>query len=184
MAYYTAVLFAHNWFAHRGTFTVTREVQTCGIREIVELLTHEGKIDRKHIDTILLLKNGKVSPEVVQVWSRKNGHFQTAEEKIMSDLALHVEKCMTEQEKKLFLDSFCTNNPHYRGAQVADILSVLYDTDSHIEVTDNVMYEAHREEIQKYPRGLFSMCVYVAIYTKLGPEWEAIQHLLQRFNKK
>lgn len=184
MAYYTAVLFAHNWFAHRGTYTISREVQTCGLRDIVELLTSEGKIDRKHIDTIVLLKNGKVSPEVVQVWSSKSGHFQTEEEKRMNDLALHIEVCMSPAEKKLFLDTFCANNPHYRGAHVSDILSMLYDTDSHIDKTDNVMYEAHRQEIEKYPRGLFSLCVFVAIYTKLGPEWEVIQHLLKRFNKK
>jgi hypothetical protein len=183
MGYYTAVLFAHNWFAHRGTITVTREVQTCDIQVITEQLTKEGKIDRRNIDSIVLLQNGKVSPQVIQVWSRREGHFYTIEEKAMADIALQVEHNMTQEERQLFLDTFCAQNPHYRGAHVADILSVLYDTDSHLDKTD-AMYEAHKSDIEKFPRGLYSMAVFVAIYCRMGTDWEIIRDLLPRFNRK
>lgn len=180
MAYYTAVLFAHNWFAHHGTFTVTREVQTSDLEAIVELLTKEGKVERKHIDTVILMKNGKYSPEVMTVWSSKTGQFRTEQEKEMADLALRIDRLMTAEERRVFLNTFCSNNPHYRGAHVADILETLYDTDSHVEKTD-AMYEAHKVEIDKYPRGLYSMSVFVAIYCQLGTDWEVIRDLLKRF---
>lgn len=183
MAYYTAVLFAHNWFLHRGTITVTREVHTSDIQVITEQLTKEGKIERRNIDSIVLLQNGKVVPQVVQVWSRREGHFHTPEEKVMMDMALQVEHSLTEEEKLTFLDTFCTQNPHYKGAHVSDILSVLYDTDSHLDKTD-AMYEAHKSDIDKYPKGLYSMTVFVAIYCRMGTDWEIIRDLLKRFNKK
>lgn len=179
MEYYTAVLFAHNWFANRGTLTVTREVQTCDLEAIIGLITKEGKIDRKHIDTILLMKNGKVSPEVVTVWSTKTGQFRTEEERAMTDLALHVDHLMTSEERKMFLNTFCSQNSHYRGSHVADILELLYDTNSHVDKTD-AMYEAHKEEIDKYPNGLYSMSIFVAIYCRLGTDWDVIQSLLKR----
>jgi hypothetical protein len=183
MPYYTAVLFAHNWVAQRGTFTTTREVQTDDLDAIVEIFTADGRITKKYIDTILLLKNGKISPEVIHVWSRKSGHFLTEQERHMSDQALHIDRCMSPEERKLFLDTFCRNNPHYRGAHVADVLSALYDSDSEVGELD-AMYKAHKAEIDKYPTGLYSMTVYVAIYTKVGTDWEVIRHLLQRFGKK
>ncbi len=71
MSRYTAVLFAHNWFAHHGTYTLTREVSTCDKNSVIESLLKESKIEKKNIDTIVLLKNGKASPEVVVVWSFK-----------------------------------------------------------------------------------------------------------------
>ncbi len=182
MGYYTAILFSHNWFAHRGTFTVTRQVQTDELGKITELLSKEGKLDRRHIDTIVLLQNGKVAPEVLHVWSYRDDHFLTPEEKLMRDIALQVERNMTEEEKQLFLNTFCSQNPHYRGAHVSDILSILQDTDSHIETTD-AMWEAHKADIEKYPRGLYAMVVYVAIYCKMGTDWEIIRDLLKRFNK-
>jgi hypothetical protein len=183
MGYYTAILFSHNWFAHRGTYTISREVNTADLGKITEALIGEKSIQRRHIDTIVLLQNGKRSPEVVQVWSRSNGHFMSEEERYMVDISLQVERNMTTEERKLFLENFCAQNPHYRGAQVSDILSILCDTDAHLEVTD-AMQEAHKEEVGKYPRGLYSMAVYVAIYCKMGTDWEIIRDLLQRFHKK
>ncbi len=182
MSHYTAVLFAHNWFAHHGTITISRQVQTCDIKAITELLLSEGKVGRRNIDTIVLLKNGRVSPEVLQVWSRSSGHFMTAEEKKMADMALQVEHNMTQEEREEFLKTFCSHNPHYRGAKVADILSVLYETDSHIDKTD-AMLEAHKTDIEKYPRGLYSMSVFVAIYCKMGTDWEVIRDLLKRLGR-
>jgi hypothetical protein len=182
MGYYTAVLFAHNWFAHRGTITISRQVQTCDIQAITDILLSEGKVGRRNIDTVVLLKNGKVSPEILQVWSRSNGHFITGEEKQMADMALQVENSMTQAERAEFLHNFCSHNPHYRGAKVADILSILNDTDSHLDKTD-AMQEAHKSEIEKYPRGLYSMSVFVAIYCKMGTDWEVIHSLLKRFKK-
>jgi len=100
-----------------------------------------------------------------------------------TDITLHIQKCMTKKEREAFLNIFCMNNPHYRGAQVADVLSILHDTDSHVDTTD-AMFEAHKEEILPYPVGLYSMCCYVAIYLCLGTEWNTIHSLMQRFNPK
>jgi hypothetical protein len=99
------------------------------------------------------------------------------------DLSIHIQRCMTKEEFKTFLDNFCRNNPHYRGAEVADVLTTLYDTDSHLEVTD-AMYEAHRQEIAPYSLGLYSMTCYVAIYLRQGTEWPTIHSLMERFNPK
>lgn len=183
MGYYTAVLFSHNWFANEGTYTITREVQTCDLKVIFEYLTSEGKVKKRQVDTILLLKNGKHSPEVVDVWSSKAGSFNELWRTAVSDISLHIQKNMTPDERKLFIINFCGHNPHYRGAHVADILEILYDTDSHVEKTD-AMYEAHKADIDQYQQGLYSMCVFVALYLGKGTEWETISGLMQRFNTK
>ncbi len=97
-------------------------------------------------------------------------------------LSLRIEQNMTPEEREVFLNTFCSHNPHYRGAHVSDILSILCDTDAHLDTTD-AMYEAHKGEISVYPRGLYPMTVYVAIYCKMGTDWEVIRDLLKRFNK-
>lgn len=98
-------------------------------------------------------------------------------------LSLHIDRAMTQAEREVFLETFCRSNPHYRGAHVADVLDVLYDTDSHVEKVD-AMYEAHLNDIKECPRGLYSMCVFVAIYCQLGTEWDTIKKLMKRFNPK
>lgn len=75
---------------------------------------------------------------------------------------LAVERAMTLEEREQFLARFVGINPHYDGAHVADILDILNDSDSHLDVTEPLL-EAHADEIGEDVQ-LASLCTLAAIY--------------------
>lgn len=86
---------------------------------------------------------------------------------------------MSADERKMFLDRFTKANPHLRGAHVADVLSMLHDSDSHLEVTEP-FYDGHPDAGQ-----LGSLCAIavVYIYGTAEPPDEWIEELLARVQK-
>lgn len=56
------------------------------------------------------------------------------------DAALAVANVLTAEERRRVLDAFTKTNPHWRGAEVADILAELDNADSHFHLTER-MYD-------------------------------------------
>jgi hypothetical protein len=52
------------------------------------------------------------------------------------DWSLAIQRALTDEETKAFLDRWASLNPHWRGAQVADVLEVLWDSDSHLDLVE------------------------------------------------
>lgn len=71
-----AILFAVDFGGSNETFTLSREVDTDDPIEVAKYMMKEAGItNEENVDTILLLRNGNSSPEVVHHWSAKNGDF-------------------------------------------------------------------------------------------------------------
>lgn len=81
---------------------------------------------------------------------------------IRSDTYLAVEAVLTDDEKERFLDLAYRANPHCRGAQIADLLDMMAETDCHLELTEPIC-ERHRD----WPRqklAVLDLCIFVAVY--------------------
>jgi len=50
--------------------------------------------------------------------------------------AAAIERAMTVTERRGFLDAVTSRNPRLDGAHVADVLSMLFDMDAHLDVTE------------------------------------------------
>jgi hypothetical protein len=74
-------------------------------------------------------------PECVALRQAQASHLRTKR-------VLAVEAALPE-ESAAALARFTTMNPHWRGAHWADVLDVLYDSDSNLDVTEPI-YEALR----------------------------------------
>ncbi len=72
---YTIVLFACDVDSGEA-LSLSRESDTADKAKVVKLMMKEaGLTDKDNLDTILVMKNGKRSPEVVKHWSARNGDF-------------------------------------------------------------------------------------------------------------
>lgn len=55
------------------------------------------------------------------------------------DAALAVERAMTDEQRQRFLQHFFAANPSWRGAQVADVLSEMDNTDANLTVVERLL---------------------------------------------
>jgi hypothetical protein len=81
-----------------------------------------------------------------------------------SDLLLVADHTLTPDERKLFLDRFTAVNRHYRGAHVADVLEVLYDTDAYCGHVEQFL-----EEHPEVPGPVGALALLCAILLYNGP---------------
>lgn len=97
----------------------------------------------------------------------------------MEEAHVIIERVLTEEEKKKFLDEFYKLNPHYRGAHVSDVLDELNDTDAHIAVIDD-FFTTHEAELGDV--FLTANAIRVCIYTHglAGVNWENVSKLVTR----
>ncbi len=47
-----------------------------------------------------------------------------------------IDQTLTDEERKMFLDTFIAANPSWKGALVADVLAMLVDSDARLDVTE------------------------------------------------
>lgn len=66
----------------------------------------------------------------------------------MSDNFLRIEAAMAADERAAFLRNFTGVNPHWQGAQVADVLAELDNTDANLDFVEP-MYEAHEGDTDR-----------------------------------
>lgn len=85
---------------------------------------------------------------------------------------------MSPDERKMFLDRFTEINPHWRGAHVADVLDVLADSDSHLEVVEG-FHEEHPVEMADGYGGFCTLAIIYA-YGDFNPPWEWVDKLLKK----
>ena len=99
-----------------------------------------------------------------------------------TDRDLAIDQAMTAAERTTFLAAFTLLNPHWRGAHVADVLQVLGESDSHLEVVEP-MYEAHEKEVSN-PRliGPATRAVYL-VHGPEGVTWERVRELIARVER-
>lgn len=99
---------------------------------------------------------------------------------MQEDKSLAVQDALTEDEQQKIVRGFVALNPHYQGAEVADILSELENADSHLDILEP-MWDAHAIDIGKYPQGLFSMAGLAAVYlADERPGWDEVKALMDR----
>lgn len=96
------------------------------------------------------------------------------------DVCLQAEHALTEQEKKDFLDAF----PSQRGAHVADLIDMLSETDSHLDVIEP-MYERNEEVIKTIGVQWFRPAVYACLHAHARTKeqllfTEHVQPVMQR----
>jgi hypothetical protein len=68
--------------------------------------------------------------------------WQISRAEMNTNAVLAVERTMTEAEREKFLGRMTERNLHLRGAAVADILDMLYESDSYLGVVEP-FYEAN-----------------------------------------
>ena len=83
------------------------------------------------------------------------------------DPSVLIENALTEGERLTFLDRFTGVNPHWKGAQVADVLTTLDDTDSHLGDIEGVVthFRPAPEECV-----LYRMASYAVLYSAPFPK--------------
>lgn len=93
---------------------------------------------------------------------------------------LAVDRALTADERRRFLDAFCRINPHWRGAHVADVLEALHERDSHLDVLERI-----GEELQPFNASLASAAILAGVYL-YGPDLTVDQarELLARAEKE
>ena len=85
----------------------------------------------------------------------------------MIDPSLLIENALTEGERLTFLDRFTAINPHWRGAQVADVLVSLDDRDAHCGDIEGVVghFRPVLEECV-----LYRLASYAVLYSEPPPK--------------
>lgn len=58
------------------TFTLSRATDSTNKRTLYRTMRKEARVSRDEMDSLLLFKNGKTSPEVVGFWRAANGDFE------------------------------------------------------------------------------------------------------------
>jgi hypothetical protein len=103
-----------------------------------------------------------------------------------ADKYLKVESVLTAEEKHALLEAFFETAPHQRGAHVADILSVLDDTDSYCGDIDELWESGDgpvlRPEMTKASlTGLFTPCWHACFFIgRAKPTWPQVKALVER----
>lgn len=82
-----------------------------------------------------------------------------------ADVALSVDRAMTEAERHDFLEAFVELNPRWRGAKVADVLSELDNADSLLMLVE-AAYERYGDKVPE--PGLLGACVRAVAYAGHG----------------
>ena len=86
---------------------------------------------------------------------------------VPTDPSLLIAQVLTEGERLAFLDRFTGFNPHWNGAQVADVLAALDDMDAHCGDIEGVV-----SHFQPVPEEcvLYRMASYAVLYSAPSPK--------------
>ncbi len=94
-----------------------------------------------------------------------------------TDIFLEADRSLTANERRDFLDRF----PQQRGAHVADILSMLDDNDSYLDVVES-MHEEHGHEVPE-PR-LLAVATYICMGIYDGAVWGTVSPVISRIRQR
>ena len=68
------------------------------------------------------------------------------------------------------LERFITFNPSYNGAQWADVLDILLDSDSHLDITEP-LWDELADQVTDEQRPYIPMVAVTLHWTSPGPGW-------------
>lgn len=97
------------------------------------------------------------------------------------DIYLDVQAAMTPDERSTFLATFTTLNPHWDGADVADVLAELANADALLSLTEPA-YEDHGDKVPE--SGLIGATVRAIAFAyptqPISAPWDKVEDLIRR----
>lgn len=104
-----------------------------------------------------------------------------------TDPVLAVQRAMTPDEQRDFLDRIYRTNPNMKGAHVADVLDIIYGSDGAIQWTEP-FWEKYGESLTTDSEGDFELLAYVvialAVIVQAEPSRDIVVDLLTRSRKE